>query len=93
MALHSLDKASESVLKKVLQRFQWVRQQGIETGAPSDELFMLMTNGKQLSTEQYLRMDDCYLWESINKWAAYSEDKLLSELANRMLRHLSLIHI
>jgi uncharacterized protein len=87
MALHSLDKASEAVLKKVLQRFQWVHQQGIETGAPSDELYLLMTDGKRLSTEQYLRMDDCYLWESINKWAAYSQDKLLSELANRMLRH------
>ncbi len=87
MALHSLDKASEALLKKVLQRFQWVRQQGIETGEPSEELYQLMTDGKRLSTEQYLRMDDCYLWESINKWASYSKDKLLSELANRMLRH------
>src|SRR5262249_14046158 len=87
MALHALDKASEALLKKVLQRFQWVRQQGIETGEPAEELYQLMTNGKSLTTEQYLRMDDCYLWESINKWASYSQDKLLSELANRMLRH------
>jgi HD superfamily phosphohydrolase len=87
MALHSLDKASEALLKKVLQRFAWVRQQGIETGEPAPELFQLMTNGRQLSTGQFLRMDDCYLWESINKWAAYSEDRLLSELAGRMLRH------
>lgn len=87
MALHSLDKASESVLKKVLERFQWVRQQGINPGEPAEELYLLMTDGKQLSTDQFLRMDDCYLWESINKWAMYSQDKLLSELANRMLRH------
>lgn len=87
MALHSLDKASEALLKKVLQRFQWARQQGIDTGAPADELYELMTNGKALSTERYLRMDDCYLWEKINQWAAHSEDKLLSDLANRMLRH------
>lgn len=87
MALHSLDKASEALLKKTLQRFQWVREQNISTGEPAEELYQLMTDGKRLSTEQYLRMDDCYLWESINKWASYSEDKLLSELANRMLRH------
>jgi uncharacterized protein len=87
MALHSLDKASEALLKKVLQRFHWVRCQDIETGEPAEELFQLMNDGRQLSTEQYLRMDDAYLWEAINKWAAYSQDKLLSELANRMLRH------
>jgi HD superfamily phosphohydrolase len=87
MALHSLDKASESVLKKVMQRFQWVREHGIDPGEPANELFLLMTDGKQLSTEQFLRMDDCYLWDRINQWAMYSQDKLLSELANRMLRH------
>ncbi|HEY9686849.1 MAG TPA: hypothetical protein V6C52_07750 [Coleofasciculaceae cyanobacterium] len=87
MALHSLDKASEALLKKVLQRFVWVRQNGIDPGEPAEELFILMTNGKQLSVDQFLRMDDCYLWESINKWALYSKDKLLSELANRMLKH------
>ena len=87
MALHSLDIASEALLKKLLQRFRWVRQQGIETGALAEELYLLMTDGHQLTTEQYLRMDDCYLWESINQWANHSEDKLLSDLANRMLRH------
>lgn len=87
MALHSLDKASEALLKKVLQRFHWVREQNIDSGEPSEELYQLMTDGKRLTTEQYLRMDDCYLWESINKWASYSQDKLLSDLANRMLRH------
>jgi uncharacterized protein len=87
MALHSLDKASEALLKKVLQRFAWARQQNINTGEPAEELFLLMTNGRQLSTESFLRMDDCYLWESINKWALYSQDKLLKDLANRMLHH------
>lgn len=87
MALHSLDKASEALLKKVLQRFAWVRSQGIDTGEPAPELYQLMTDGHQLSTAQFLRMDDCYLWESINKWAAGSQDKLLSDLATRMLRH------
>lgn len=87
MALHSLDKASEALLKKVLQRFRWAREQGIDTGEPAEELFQLMTDGRQLSTAQYLRMDDCYLWESINKWALYSKDKLLMDLASRMLHH------
>lgn len=87
MALHSLDKASEALLKKVLQRFFYVRQSGLNPGEPADELYQLMADGKQLTTAQYLRMDDCYLWDSINKWSLYSEDKLLSELANRMLRH------
>lgn len=87
MALHSLDKASEALLKKVLQRFRWAREQGIDTGEPANELFQLMTDGRQLSTAQYLRMDDCYLWESINKWALYSQDKLLMDLASRMLHH------
>ncbi len=87
MALHSLDKASEALLKKVLQRFFWARENGVETGEPAEELYQLMKDGKQLTTEQYLRMDDCYLWESLNKWALYSQDKLLSDLANRMLKH------
>lgn len=87
MALHSLDKASEALLKKVLQRFRWARDQGIETGHPADALYQLIVDGRQLSTEQYLRMDDNYLWEAINEWAANAQDKLLSDLANRMLRH------
>jgi HD superfamily phosphohydrolase len=87
MALHSLDKASEALLKKVLQRFVWVRQQGLDPGEPAPELFQLITDGKQLTTQQFLRMDDYYLWEAINRWACGSEDPLLAELASRMLRH------
>jgi uncharacterized protein len=87
MALHSLDKASEALLKKVLQRFVWVRQQGIEPGDAAPELFTLITDGKQLSTQQFLRMDDYYLWEAISRWAHGSADPLLAELASRMLRH------
>ncbi len=87
MALHSLDKASEALLKKTLERFAWARAQGIDTGAPANEMYQLITDGKNLSTEDYLRMDDCYLWENINQWANGSQDKLLSELSNRMLKH------
>ena len=46
-----------------------------------------MTNGKMLTTSQYLRMDDCYLWERIHCWAEESEDPLLKVLANRLLQH------
>ena len=87
MALHSLDKASEALLKKLLHRFFWVRENGIDSGEPAEELYQLMKDGRKLTVDQYLRMDDCYLWENINKWALYSQDKLLSELANRMLKH------
>jgi uncharacterized protein len=87
MALHSLDKASEALLKKVLQRFVWAKQQGIETGEDAPELFQLITDGKQLTTRQFLRMDDYYLWEAINRWSYGSQDPLLAELASRMLRH------
>ena len=87
MALHSLDKASEALLKKVLQRFRWVRDQGIDPGSLAPELYQFIVDGRQLTTDDYLRMDDCYLWENINQWASHSKDKLLSELANRMLRH------
>lgn len=87
MALHALDKASEALVKKVLDRFRWARDNRIETGAPCDELYTLMTDGKSLSTEEFLRMDDCYLWQAINLWSVGSQDSLLKELAERMLRH------
>jgi HD superfamily phosphohydrolase len=87
MALHSLDKSAESLVKKVLHRFQWAYQQGLYTGRLPKELYQLMTDGHQLSVDGYLRMDDCYLWESMTEWADHSEDPLLSQLANRVLRH------
>lgn len=87
MALHSLDKASEALLKKTLERFRWVRDQGIDPGDPAEELYWLIVDGHQLSVEQYLRLDDCTLWTNISNWSTYSKDKLLAELATRMLRH------
>lgn len=87
MALHSLDKASEALLKKTLERFRWVRDQGIDTGDLSEELYLLITDGHKLSVEQYLRMDDCTLWTAIGRWAVDSKDKLLSDMATRLLRH------
>ncbi len=87
MALHSLDKASETSLKKTLQRFRWATEQGLETGYPAKALFRLMTEAKQLSTSEYLSMDDGYIWEAIKGWSEYSEDPLLKELASRMMKH------
>ncbi|MBY0404456.1 MAG: hypothetical protein K2X66_11200 [Cyanobacteria bacterium] len=91
MALHSLDKASEALLKKVLQRFRWVSENrpnpDLRPGQNAYELFQLMTDGKQLTTSQFLRMDDCYLWEAIHNWATLSDDALLLELANRLMQH------
>ncbi len=87
MALHSLDKASEVILKCTLKRFQWAVQQNIPTGHDAPELFQLMDPQSNLSVQDYLRMDDCYLWEALNGWADHAEDALLQELANRMLKH------
>lgn len=87
MALHPLDKASESLLMILLRRFAWVREQGIDSGDPAEELYQLMVNGRELSVQQYLFLDDCYLWQAINRWAIYSKDELLKSIANRMLQH------
>jgi uncharacterized protein len=87
MALHSLDKASEALLKLTLQRFQWVRQQGLEAGHAAKELYTLMETPHALSTDEYLRMDDCYLWEVIHCWSRYAEDETLKALASRLMRH------
>ena len=90
MALHSLDKASEALLKKTLERFRWVREQeqGIDSSDPAaDGLYQLVADGRQLTTEQYLRLDDCALWTHLNHWAAESQDRLLADLATRMLQH------
>ncbi len=87
MALHALDKASEALLKLTLMRFKWVRENNINTGNPANELYLLMTNGKKLTTAQFLRMDDCYLWEAIQSWESESSDPLLQTLASRLKRH------
>ncbi len=87
MALHSLDKASETLLKMTLLRFKWVRDQGIDPGHPADLLYALMTDGHSLSVEDYLMLDDCYLWDKVNMWARYSTDLLLKQLSNRLLGH------
>lgn len=87
MALHSLDKSAESLFKKVLERFKWAHSQGIDTGKVPTELYTLMTHGKALDVSEYLRMDDCYLWEAVAQWAHCSADPLLATLANRVLRH------
>ncbi len=87
MALHSLDKASEMSLKKTLQRFRWATEQGIKTGYPATPLFKLITDAKNLSIDDYLNMDDGYVWEAIKGWSNYSEDPLLKELASRMMKH------
>ncbi len=87
MALHSLDKASEMLMKMTLVRFRWVRENGIEPGHTADLLYKLMVDGRSLTVEEYLMMDDCYLWDKINLWAHYSEDPLLKNLAQRLLGH------
>lgn len=87
MALHSLDKASEVILKCTLKRFHWAVQHGINTGRDAQQLYKLMDPNSDLSIQEYLRMDDCYLWESLNEWADHAQDELLQELANRMLKH------
>lgn len=87
MALHSLDKASEALLKKTLERFRWVRDNGMDAGHPADLLYRLMTDGRSLSVEDYLMLDDCYLWDKIGLWATASKDPLLSRLAKRLLGH------
>ncbi len=87
MALHSLDKASEALLKKTLYRFKWVVENNMDPGHPAELLYQFITQGKTLSVEDYLMFDDCYLWDKINLWARYSQDPLLKQLANRMLGH------
>jgi hypothetical protein len=92
MALHSLDKASESLLKQTLRRFYWARCQQIDTGSPAPALFDLIAACHQHSSDDmpvaaYLRMDDGYIWDNIQSWAAGSQDALLKSLAARLLRH------
>lgn len=88
MALHPLDKASEALLSMVLSRFQFVREHTLDPdGYGADRLYRLMTDGSNLSTADYLFLDDAYLWQAIKQWAATSADALLMEMANRMLRH------
>lgn len=87
MALHSLDKASETLLKKTLERFKWVRDNGLDPGHPADLLYKLMHDGRSLSVKEYLMLDDCYLWDKVMIWAHESSDQLLKNLANRLLSH------
>lgn len=87
MALHSLDKASESLLGMTLRRFYHARKAGIATGFEAPELFQLMENGHSLTLAQYLRMDDAYLWNAIHAWSVDSEDALLHTLAGRLMSH------
>jgi uncharacterized protein len=87
MALHSLDKAAETLLKWTLHRFIWAKRQGIATGNDANDLFLLATDGSQLETHRYLRMDDAYLWEAIHSWSEDAEDPLLKTLANRLMQH------
>ncbi len=87
MALHSLDKASETLLKMTLDRFRWVKEHGIDPGHPADLLYQFIVDGRSLLAKDYLMLDDCYLWDKVNLWARYSQDALLKELANRLLSH------
>jgi len=87
MALHSLDKASETLLKKTLERFKWVKEADLDPGHPADLLYRLMVDGRTLTVDEYLMLDDCYLWDKVNLWARYSEDPLLKDLSNRLLGH------
>jgi len=87
MALHALDKASEALLGMTLHRFIWARQHNVETGNKAQALFQLAQNGHELALDQYLRMDDHYLWNAIQDWSLDSQDPWLKELANRLMRH------
>jgi HD superfamily phosphohydrolase len=91
MALHSLDKASEALLKQTLRRFRWVTEHNADPGLPrghsAPSLYQLMVDGRQLSVDEFLRMDDCYLWDAIHTWASISQDPLLYQLSNRLMQH------
>lgn len=86
MALHSLDKASEVLMKKTLHRFLWAHRQGL-LGPQADLLYKLIDDGHQMTVDEFLRLDDCYLWDKITHWAYESKDPLLKALATRLLEH------
>ncbi|MFN8614814.1 MAG: hypothetical protein U0003_02745 [Vampirovibrionales bacterium] len=87
MALHPLDKAAEVTLKKTLLRFQWAREEGIDTGYRANLLYQFLANPEALSTGDYQGLDDHSIWEATKGWARESQDPMLKTLANRLLRH------
>lgn len=87
MALHSLDKASEALLKATLMRFRWAVDNSVETGSDTEALYRLMRDPRSLSVEAFLSMDDCYLWNAIGQWSRHADDDTLRTLADRMLKH------
>lgn len=87
MALHSLDKSSETTLKKTLERFAWARDAGISVGPQAEGLYQLMRDPRALSVAQYLRLDDYGVWDAINGWSVEAADPLLRQLATRLMKH------
>jgi uncharacterized protein len=87
MASHALDKASEMLLKKTIQRFAELVDTKHPDANPNELLVRLMKNPKSLRVDEYLILDDGYLWELIKRWAFDAKDSLLKLLASRLLRH------
>jgi hypothetical protein len=78
-----LKSAFECVLEKLFERVRKLIEQGEETVLFEDEyLISFIKNPGDL--EQFLKLDDSYLWYYFRKWCE-SKDRILSKLAKNII--------
>lgn len=89
MASHRLDKAAEMLLKKVFQVFlDDANDNNSKLTEQESLLLRFVKEPKSLTIDEYLYMDDAYLWQLIKYWAdSQTRNLWLKIMANRLLQH------
>jgi hypothetical protein len=84
--LHKTVAAAEAMLTSLFRRARDLMRQGGEAGVERDApLGRALAEPEELTVAEFLELDDVVAWSQIKRWTR-SDDSVLSDLADRMLR-------
>jgi len=82
--LHKAVRAAEKMLEAALQRAEHLRQRGHEFTHPMPPVLSKMLAGRQLSSQEFVSLDDMDVWMALKRWRD-DGDSVLARLAAGLL--------
>lgn len=82
--LHKAVRAAEKMLEAILRRADRLKRDGYEFSEPMPPVLARLLSGEQLSSEEFVSLDDMDVWMALKRWR-HDDDPVLSRLASGLL--------
>jgi HD superfamily phosphohydrolase len=82
--LHKAVRAAEKMLEAILQRADRLRRDDYEFSEPMPPILARLLGGEQLSSKEFVSLDDMDVWMALKRWR-HDSDPVLSRLAGGLL--------